>query len=95
MLIKESDKKPLILEITDNNIHFVTQSTMGQATEDLEIEKTGDDLRVGYNPRFLLDAINAIDHDDIEIRMCGARGPAMLTEDGCAYMYVVLPVNIA
>ena len=95
VLIRESDKKPLILDISDDNVHFFAQSNVGTANEDLDIEKTGSDLRVGYNPRFLLDAINAIDHDNIEMRMCGARGPAIFTEDDDRYTYVVLPVNIS
>lgn len=95
VLLREAEKKPLVLEITDGNMHLESISAMGQMSEDLEIEKQGDDLKVGYNPRFLLDVLNAIDHDNIEMRLCGSKTPAVFTEEDADYLYVILPVNIA
>ena len=94
VLLKQGDKKPLILEITDGNVHFHTMTSMGVADEDMEIDKEGDDLKVGFNPRFLLDAVNAIGTDEIEMRLSGARTPAVFTDDSGDYSYIVLPINI-
>lgn len=94
VLLRESDKKPLVLSITDYKMNLSVASALGTANEDLEIEKKGDDARMGFNPRFLIDAVNAIDDDEIEMRITSMRSPVVFTKDGEDYAYVVLPVAI-
>ena len=56
ILVRESDKKPLILDIKDSGVTLSLTSIIGSMKEELYAEKTGKDLLIGFNPRFLIDA---------------------------------------
>ena len=94
VLVREGDKKPIICEIEDDIMHVSVNSNLGYTEEDIEIKKTGKDLKIGFNPRFLAESVSAIDDDEIEIRFINSVSPVILTKDGEDYTYVVLPVNI-
>jgi len=67
LLIKESDKKPIKLTIEDNMLYLKIDSLIGSMNEEIEIHKEGSNIIIGFNPKFLMDAIRAIDDDDITI----------------------------
>ena len=92
LLIKEIERKPVIMTIGDGlNIEIVTQ--LGSMNEDIEVEIDGErDWKIGINPRFMLDALKAIDDDTATIYFNGAKQPCQIKGDG--YCYVVLPINI-
>ena len=94
VLVREGDKKPIICEIEGDIMHVSVNSNLGYTEEDIEIKKTGKDLKIGFNPRFLAESVSAIDDDEIEIRFINSVSPVILTKDGEDYTYVVLPVNI-
>ena len=92
LLIKEIERKPVIMTIGDGlNIEIVTQ--LGSMNEDIEVEIDGErDWKIGINPRFMLDALKAIDDDTVTIYFNGAKQPCQIKGDG--YCYVILPINI-
>ena len=59
MLVKESDKKPIILSITDDNIELKIQSQIGSMDEEIDINKEGKDIMIGFNPRFLMEKMTS------------------------------------
>lgn len=48
LLVKEGDKKPIILRISDDNMEINIQSQLGSMQEDIDIEKTGKDIMIGF-----------------------------------------------
>lgn len=60
--------------------------------ENLAIEKDGQDLNIGFNPKFLIDALRAIDEEEVDIYLQSSRAPAFIRDDS-TYCYLVLPVN--
>ena len=93
LLLKENDKKPLVLDIKDGNMNLSIKTVMGSMQEDIEIEKTGNDLRIGFNPPFLKDVMNVIDDENVSIYMSTSRVPAFIKDDDDTYLYIILPVN--
>ena len=61
--------------------------------EDIDIEKDGKDLTIGFNPRFMIDALKAIEDEDITLYMTNAKSPCFIRDDEDNYTYLVLPVN--
>ena len=57
LLVKEGDKKPIIIHITDGSMELKINSQIGSMKEDIDIEKEGKDILIGFNPRFLMDAL--------------------------------------
>lgn len=95
LLVKEGDKKPIILNIVDGSMTMMINSITGSMKEDLEIVKTGKDLMIGFNPKFMLDALRAVEDDTIELYMMNSKAPCFIKNNSESYIYVVLPVNFS
>ncbi len=93
LLVRESDKKPLIINITDENMEVRLNSPLGSMQEELSIQKTGKDIMIGFNPKFLADALRVIDDEDINIYMINPKAPCFIRNDEETYIYLILPVN--
>ena len=63
--------------------------------EEIEIKKEGKDLMIGFNPKFLMDALRVIDDEEVTIYMVNAKSPCFIRNDDNSYIYLILPVSIA
>lgn len=95
LLIRESDKKPVVLNITDGKIQLKVDTLIGSMKEDIMIEKEGKDILIGFNPRFLLDALRVIDDEEITIYLVNPKAPCYIRDEEETYIYLILPVNFA
>jgi len=93
LLIKENDKKPLIMNITDDNMELKLISAIGSLREDISVSKTGKDIMIGFNPMFLMDALRVIDDENVSIYMVNAKAPCFIRDEAESYIYLILPVN--
>ena len=65
LFVKESDKKPIILKIEDGKMDLMISSQIGSMQDQIQMEKEGKDLIIGFNPKFLVDALRVIDEEEI------------------------------
>ena len=65
LLIKEGDKKPIIIDIKDETMELKIKSQIGSMNEEIMITKDGKDLLIGFNPKFLIDALRVIDDEEV------------------------------
>ena len=93
LLVKEGDKKPIIINITDNSMELKINSTVGSMNEEIDIEKNGRDLMIGFNPKFLIDALRVIDDETISVYLMNPKSPCFIRDDENNYIYLILPVN--
>lgn len=93
LLVKEGDKKPIIINITDGNMGMRMNSIQGGFNEDIDIEKQGKDLMIGFNPRFLIDALRVIDEEEVDLYMVNPKAPCYIKNAEESYIYMILPVN--
>ncbi|MEE1028964.1 MAG: DNA polymerase III subunit beta [Agathobacter sp.] len=93
LLVKEGDKKPIIMTITDGNMELKINSFIGSMNEDIDIEKEGKDIMIGFNPKFFIDALRVIDEDTISIYMVSPKAPCYIKDDEGKFVYLILPVN--
>ena len=94
LLVREVDKKPIIINITDNDMELRIDSTMGSMNEEIDIEKEGKDIMIGFNPKFLIDALRVIDDETVTIYLVNPKAPCFIRDDEENYTYLILPVNI-
>ena len=92
-LVKEGDKKPIIISITDVNMELKINSVNGGFKENIDIEKQGKDLMIGFNPKFLMDALRVIDDEVVELYMVNPKAPCFIKNAEESYIYLILPVN--
>ena len=93
LLIREGDKKPIILNIQDGSLQLKINSFAGSMNEELEIDKEGKDLLIGFNPRFFIDALRVIDEEEVTLYMVNPKAPCFIKDDAGTYVYLILPVN--
>ena len=93
LLIKEGDKKPIIINITDGSMELKINSIVGSMNEEIDIQKNGKDLMIGFNPKFLIDALRVIDDEEIDIYLVNPKAPCFIKASDESYIYLILPVN--
>ena len=93
LLVKEGDKKPIIMNITDGSMELKINSFIGSMNEDIDIEKEGKDILIGFNPKFFIDALRVIDEETISLYMVNPKAPCFIKDDEGKFIYLILPVN--
>ena len=93
LLIKEGDKKPIIINIGDEIMELNIKSQLGSMNEEIFITKEGKDLLIGFNPKFLIDALRVIDDEEVELYLMNAKAPCFIKDETESYIYLILPVN--
>ena len=94
LLVRESDKMPVILDIRDDVMDLQINTVLGSMDEETAITKTGKDIVIGFNPKFLLDALRVIDDEEVSLYFINAKAPCFIKDDDGNYIYLILPVNI-
>ena len=61
--------------------------------ENIDITKDGKDIMIGFNPRFLIDALKVIDDEEINIYLVNPKAPCFIKDSEEKYIYLILPVN--
>ncbi len=93
ILIRENDKKPLILNILDQEMQIRMNSSYGMMNAEVPIRKEGNDLMIGFNPKFLSDALRIIDDEEVDLYLMNAKSPCFIKDENETYIYLILPVN--
>ena len=95
LLVKEGDKKPIIMNVKDGNMQLKITSFIGSMNEDIDIEKEGKDLLIGFNPKFFIDALRVIDEEEVSLYMVNPKAPCFIKDDAGKFIYLILPVNFS
>ena len=93
LLVKEGDKKPIIMNITDDSMELKINSFIGSMNEDIDIAKEGKDILIGFNPKFFIDALRVIDEEEVTLYMVNPKAPCFIKDDEDTFIYLILPVN--
>ncbi len=93
LLVKEGDKKPIIININDEIMELKIKSQIGSMNEEIYINKEGKNLMIGFNPKFLLDALRNIDDEEVTLYLMNAKAPCFIKDEKESYIYLILPVN--
>ena len=93
LLIKEGEKKPIIMNVADGHMELKINSFIGSMNEDIDIDKEGKDILIGFNPKFFIDALRVIDEEEVTLYMVNPKAPCFIKDDEESYIYLILPVN--
>ena len=95
LVISEKLKSPVRCKFGDNSAEFRTISTIGEAYDVCPIAGDGKDLEIGFNCRYLLDALRAVPDSECTLEMINGLSPIVLNPtEGNRYSYMVLPVRL-
>jgi DNA polymerase-3 subunit beta len=95
-VMAEERNKPVKVVLAPAALRIMASSQdMGEAEETLDVDYTGDELAIGFNSRYLLDAIAPIDNEQVGVEFKDALSPGVVksvSDDG--YCCVIMPMRI-
>ncbi len=95
LLISERLKSPVKCVFEDNNIHMFCTTALGRATDEVECEINGSKIEIGFNNKYLLDALKNCECDEVEILLNGSLSPMVIKPKvGQDFTFLVLPVRL-
>lgn len=93
LLIRDGDKKPIVMEATDEGMELRMNSSLGSMKEEIAIEKEGKDIVIGFDPKFIMDALRVIEDENVTIYFLNPNAPCFIKNDDESYIYLILPVK--
>ena len=96
LVISEKLKSPVRCTFGDQTADFRTISTIGTAHDVCQIAGDGKDLEIGFNCRYLLDALRAVPDGECMLELNNGLSPIVLTpcDETRRYSYMILPVRL-
>lgn len=95
LLSKEGKNNLIKLDCTQGSMAISSRSDEGSVVEEVLIEKSGDDIEIGFNAKYLIDILKVIDDEEIELNMNNPISPCLVKPtEGIRYEYLILPVRI-
>ena len=96
LLISEKIKSPVRCRFGENSADFRTITTIGEAFDVCPMEGDGQELEIGFNCRYLLDALKAVPSDEVILELSNGLSPIVLTptDNSGKFAYMVLPVRL-
>ena len=96
LIVSEKYKSPVRCVFSDQVLLLRTNTTIGAAEDRCSIAGDGKELEIGFNVRYLADALRAIPSEEVVLELTNGLSPIVLTpvDDKQDYAYMVLPVRI-
>ena len=96
LIVSEKYKSPVRCVFGDQVLQLRTNTTIGAAEDRCNIAGDGKELEIGFNVRYLADALRVIPSEDVCLELTNGLSPIVLTpvEEKYDYAYMVLPVRI-
>ncbi len=95
LLITERLRSPVRCLFSEESIRLSCSTAIGRANDMLSAKIEGDDVEMGFNSRYLLDALHNAECDEVRLRLNGPLSPlTMLPCEGESFLFLVLPVRL-
>ncbi|HCA30034.1 MAG TPA: DNA polymerase III subunit beta [Ruminococcaceae bacterium] len=95
LVINDRIKSPLICDFRDEQIILSCTTPLGSACDFIAAEIEGNTEEMGFNSRFLLEALKNTETDEVRIELNGALSPMkILPAQGDSFLFLVLPVRL-
>lgn len=95
LVINDRIKSPIRCVFSGNGVKLTCTTSIGRASDRISAEVEGDELEIGFNNRYLLDALRNTECDEIKIGLSGPLSPMTISpKDGDSFLFLVLPVRL-
>ncbi len=96
LIVSEKYKSPVRCVFGSQVLNMRTATTIGAAEDRCAIAGDGKELEIGFNVRYLADALRVIPSEEVTLELTNGLSPIVLTpaDDKHDYAYMVLPVRI-
>ena len=96
LIVSEKYKSPVRCVFSHNELLMRTNTTIGAAEDKCALAGDGKELEIGFNVRYLADALKVIPSEEVTLELTNGLSPIVLTpvDDKYDFAYMVLPVRI-
>jgi DNA polymerase-3 subunit beta len=96
LIVSEKYKSPVRCVFSNQVVTLRTNTTIGAAEDRCSLAGDGKELEIGFNVRYLMDALRAIPNEEVVLELTNGLSPIVLTpvDDKADFAYMVLPVRI-
>ncbi len=92
---KENKKNPINFKIENDLLTLTSKTDLGMARDELNIEQDGASLEISFNPRYLMDALRAIEENSVNIQFSTSLSPCVIKPPGNDNgRYLILPLRL-
>lgn len=96
LLAREGKSTSVKFKVTDDVLYISSNVEIGSVNEIVSIELEGQDIEIGFNPKYWLDVLKIIDSEFVQIELTTNVSPCIIRPVGQQdYTYLVLPVRIS
>ncbi len=94
LIITERLRNPVKINIFDNTLSVKCATELGDVYDEINIGQVGPDLEIGFNNRYILDALKASKKEELIFKFGGSLSPCkIIPKEGNDFTYLVLPVR--
>lgn len=95
LVINDRLKSPLRCNITEDVIDINCITAMGKAEDYCTVHLDGAPIEIGFNNKYLLDALRATESDEVLMKFNGSFAPMIIKPlDGNAFTFMVMPMRL-
>ena len=96
LIISDKFKSPVRCIFEDNLLKVSTATTLGHATDECPVDGDGEGLEIGFNNRYILEALKAAPATNVRLQLSTGVSPCVIvpTDQNKNFLYMVLPVRL-
>ena len=95
LLINEKAKAPVKCIFKDGTVKISCSTALGRLNDEFKADISGSSVEIGFNCRYLLDALKATESDKVRMQLNGGLSPMKIVPmEGNAYTFLVLPMRL-
>ena len=95
LLITDRLKSPVRCLFDNNEVKLNCTTSMGRASDQIDVEMTGQSVEIGFNNRYLLEALRNTECDEVKVQLGGPLSPMkVVPKEGDSFLFLVLPVRL-
>lgn len=95
LMTREDRKYPIKFFIQGDRLIMTTNTDIGSAKEELNVESSGNEMEIGFNPRYFIDTLKVIDEEQVMIGFISNVGPCVVRPlEAESFAYMILPVRL-
>ena len=95
LLISEKNKTAVRFQFDEEHLMVSCQNVLGSVDDQLSCDMTGEKMVIGFNNRYLIEAVRAIQGDRVRLLLSGPdRAVKVMEADGEGSIAVIMPVQV-
>lgn len=96
ILNSEKIQSPVRCTMSNDEIRLLCATSVGRANDALSVSVIGEDVEIGFNNKYLLDALKNCETDEVKLLLCGSLSPMIIKPvKGDSFLCLVVPMRLS